>query len=127
MAAGIARKMFPEDVNVESAGIAPYGGSAAPEAIEVMKNEFDVDLRGHRSRGVTEFALDAFDIIIAMDAHVYTHLKNNYQVDSGRLIRWEIGDPFLRDLEAFRECARDIDGCMNEIRRIVEERLGCEI
>jgi protein-tyrosine phosphatase len=127
MAAGIARKMFPEEVNVESAGIAPYGGSAAPEAIEVMKNGFDVDLRGHRSRGVTEFALDAFDVIIAMDAHVYAHLKNNYQVDSGKLIRWEIGDPFLRDLEAFRECARDIDGCMNEIRRIVKERLGCEI
>jgi hypothetical protein len=62
-----------------------------------------------------------------MDAHVYAHLKNNYQVDSGRLIRWEIGDPFLRGLEAFRGCARDIDGCMNEIRRIVEERSGCEI
>ena len=127
MAAGIARKMFPEEIKVESAGIAPYGGSAAPEAIEVMKNGFDVDLRGHRSRGVTEFTLDAFDVIIAMDAHVYDHLKDTCRVDSGRLIRWEIGDPFLRDLEAFRECARDIDGCMNEIRRIVEERLGCEI
>ena len=74
-----------------------------------MKNGFDVDLRGHRSRGVAEFTLDAFDVIIAMDAHVYTHLKNNYHVDAARLIRWDIGDPFMRGLEAFRECARDIE------------------
>ena len=29
MAAGLARKIFPDEVNVESAGIVPYGGSAA--------------------------------------------------------------------------------------------------
>ncbi|MCP3677065.1 MAG: hypothetical protein GY721_05595 [Deltaproteobacteria bacterium] len=124
MAAGLARKIFPDEVKVESAGIVPYGGSAAPEAIEVMKSGFDVDLRGHRSRGVTECDLDAFDIVIAMDTHVYDHLKDTYRVYSGRLIMWEIRDPFMRGLEAFRECASDIDGSMNKIRRIVEERLG---
>jgi protein-tyrosine-phosphatase len=86
-----------------------------------MKSGFDVDLRGHRSRGVTECDLDAFDIVIAMDAHVHDHLKDSCRVDSGRLIMWEIGDPFMRGLEAFRECASDIESSMKKIRRSVEE------
>lgn len=125
MAAAIGRKHLPGRVKIASAGIAPYGGSAAPEAIKVMRDCYDVDIMAHRSRGVREFTLETFDIIVAMDIHVYSYLKDTCRVGSERLIRWEINDPFMCGLEAFRVCAGDIADAMNEIWRIVEGRADC--
>ena len=112
MAAGIAQKMYPEKFIVESAGITPYGEEAASEAIEVMQREYCIDISHHQPQSVTSLSLGNFDYIIALDHHVFDHMKIYFHFLREKLIKWDIDDPFTKDIEVFRECARNIQTCV---------------
>ena len=51
MAEGIARSLAPAHVRISSAGSEPT--SVRPQAVEVLR-EIDIDISGHRSKGVSE-------------------------------------------------------------------------
>lgn len=114
MAAGIAQKMYPEKFIVESAGISPYGDKAASEAIEVMQREYCVDISHHQPQSVTSVPLGNFDYVIALDHQVFDHMKMYFHFLREKLIKWDIDDPFTKDIEIFRECARDIQAGMQK-------------
>jgi arsenate reductase len=63
MAEGLLRHDAGERFDVESAGTKP--GIVRPEAIAAM-NELGIDISGHRSKHVDEFAGQAFDYIITV-------------------------------------------------------------
>ncbi len=115
MAAGIARKMYPEKITVASAGIAPYGDKAASEAIEVMKRDYCIDISRHHTQNVTSLSLGNFDYIIALDSHVFDHLKIYFQIAEEKLIKWDIDDPYTEGIEVFRECAKNIQTCVKNM------------
>jgi arsenate reductase len=66
MAEGLLRNDFGERFEVESAGTNP--ASVRPEAIAVMK-EIGLDLSGHRSKSVNEFAGRSFDYVLTVCDH----------------------------------------------------------
>jgi arsenate reductase len=63
MAEGLLRHIAGGRFEVRSAGIKP--GFVRPEAISVMK-EIGVDISGHRSKHVDEFAGEAFDYVLTV-------------------------------------------------------------
>ena len=63
MAEGLLRHDAGERFDVESAGTKP--GIVRPEAIAVM-NELGIDISGHRSKHVDEFAWQQFDYVITV-------------------------------------------------------------
>ena len=63
MAEGLLRHDAGERFEVESAGTKP--GIVRPEAIAVMK-ELGIDISGHRSKHVDEFAGQRFDYVITV-------------------------------------------------------------
>ena len=63
MAEGLLRHDADDRFDVESAGTKP--GSVRPEAIAVM-NELGIDISGHRSKNVDEFAGQRFDFVITV-------------------------------------------------------------
>lgn len=63
MAEGILRQDGGARFEVHSAGVKP--SSVRPEAIAVMR-EVDIDISGHRSKSVKEFAGQQFDYIITV-------------------------------------------------------------
>jgi arsenate reductase len=63
MAEGLLRHDAGSRFEVVSAGTKP--GSVRPEAIEVMK-ELGIDISGHRSKSVTEFEGQPFDLVITV-------------------------------------------------------------
>lgn len=63
MAEGLLQKLGGDHFTVESAGVAP--SSVRPEAIEAMR-EIGIDMSGHRSKSVDEFAAQNFDYIITV-------------------------------------------------------------
>ena len=63
MAEGLLRHDAGEKFDVESAGTKP--GSVRPEAIAVMR-EAGIDITGHRSKHVDEFAGQQFDYVITV-------------------------------------------------------------
>jgi arsenate reductase len=63
MAEGLLRFDGGDKFEVFSAGVNP--GSVRPEAIRVM-NEIGIDISGHRSKSVDEFAAQRFDYVITV-------------------------------------------------------------
>jgi arsenate reductase len=63
MAEGLLRHDAGERFEVESAGTKP--GAVRPEAIAVMR-EAGIDISGHRSKNVEEFATEDFDYVITV-------------------------------------------------------------
>jgi protein-tyrosine-phosphatase len=107
MAAGLAQKMLQGHVQVESAGIAPFGSSAAQGTLHVLGQE-GIDLSDHRPRDVTDVSLDEFDWVISLDTHVDSYLKKYCQIDRTKLIAWKIDDPYGQDMEAYARCLQSI-------------------
>lgn len=63
MAEGILRNNGGNAFEVHSAGVKP--GSVRPEAIQAMR-EIGIDISGHRSKSVDEFAGQEFDYVITV-------------------------------------------------------------
>ena len=63
MAEGLLRRDGGEKFDVFSAGVKP--GAVRPEAIQVM-SEIGIDISGHRSKSVEEFAGQQFDYVITV-------------------------------------------------------------
>jgi arsenate reductase len=63
MAEGLLRHNAGDRFEVESAGTKP--GQVRPEAIAVMK-EIGIDISGHRSKSVDEFADQRFDYVVTV-------------------------------------------------------------
>ncbi len=66
MAEGLLRHDFGDRLRVDSAGSKP--GIVRPEAIAVMA-EVGIDISGHRSKHVDEFAGEPFDVVITVCDH----------------------------------------------------------
>ena len=114
MAEGLAKKLLGVRANIESAGISPFFDSAQENAVEVMRELFNVDISGHKPRHIQEVSLEKFDYIIAMDTLVHLGLQTHYEFAPEKLILWEIDDPFDQDLEAYRNCANKIHRCLQD-------------
>ena len=109
MAEGIARKRLGDAAEVASAGIGATGGPASEEAVLVMKLVYGVDISRHVARPVGVFDLGSFDAIIAMDATIYHHLRDIWDVPEAILYGWDIEDPLGADYETYKETARKIE------------------
>ena len=65
MAEGIARSLAPQEVRVSSAGSSP--SSVRPQAMQVLK-EIDIDISGHRSKGLDAVDAASVDAVITLCA-----------------------------------------------------------
>jgi len=112
MAEGIAKKMLKGTAHVESAGIAAWGSNASGEAIEVMKNEFDIDISDHNPTDITDLLLSNFDYIVTMDSYIDTYIKKYikkyYQIESNKIISWNIRDPYGGIIDDYKKCANTL-------------------
>jgi protein-tyrosine-phosphatase len=106
MAEGLARQMLGGRAVVESAGLMPMFESAAPEAVAVLNELFDVDISQHRPKNLTELSLDDYDRVIVLDAYVYNTLSKPMRDESGNLVLWDTEDPFGQDRETYERVAR---------------------
>jgi arsenate reductase len=92
MAEGLLQQAGGDQFRVWSAGTHPTG--VRPEAIAVMK-EAGIDISGHRSKGVDEFAGREFDYIIT----VCDHAKETCPLfpGKGERLHWSFEDPAAVD------------------------------
>jgi arsenate reductase (thioredoxin) len=88
MAEGLLRHMAGDRVEVHSAGTRP--GSVRPEAIAVLA-ELGIDIRGHWSKHVDDFAGQHFDYVIT----VCDQAQESCPVFAAetRRIHWTLEDP----------------------------------
>jgi len=124
MAEGLAKKMLKGKAQVKSAGIAAWGYDASHEAIKVMKDEFDIDISEHNPTDITDISLNNFDYIITMDSYVNTYIKKYikqyYQIESNKIISWNIIDPYGGSIEDYKKCVNIIKNQIHDFLKKLE-------
>lgn len=116
-----------EEFSVSSAGIYAFEGDpASPEAVEVMKNEFGIDISKHRAKVLNDIDIaDAFIILTMTERHrkmiidIYPHagervftLKQYAEAEDGNP---NISDPFGWDIDVYKDCASEIDALLLDV------------
>jgi protein-tyrosine phosphatase len=105
----LARRLLPKNTLVDSAGTHAWSSSPAAETVAVMRELYDIDIRGHRPKKLDQVSLQVYDRIFALSPAVADFIKTNYRQANDRLTLWEIEDPYEAGGEAFRRCARRIE------------------
>jgi arsenate reductase (thioredoxin) len=88
MAEGLLRQMAGDRMEVHSAGTRP--GHLRPEAIAVLA-ELGIDIRGHWSKHVDEFAGQTFDYVLTVCDHARESCPV-FPIETRR-IHWSFEDP----------------------------------
>ena len=109
MAEGLARKRLGAAAEVASAGIGAAGGPATEEAVLVMKAVYKIDISSHIARPVGVYDISTFDAIVALDASIYHHLRDIWEVPEAVLYGWDIEDPLGSDYQTYKETALKIE------------------
>ena len=115
MAEGLLRHDGGDEFEVVSAGVEP--SRVRPQAIEAMR-ELGIDISGHRSKSVDEFAGQEFDYVIT----VCDNANERCPVFPGKTqrVHWSFDDPAAAEgseaerLAVFRRVRDEIRGRLRE-------------
>ena len=102
MAEAFANHLGKGEVRAFSAGSHPLG-KILPETREVLR-EKGVSLDGHWSKGLNDVPLAEMDVVVGMGCEVQCPVPVGFK---GRVVEWNIPDPYARDGEFFRS-VRDL-------------------
>jgi len=102
MAEALASHLGGGKVRAWSAGSHPLG-EITPETYEVMR-EKGISLEGQWSKGLRDVPIDQMDVVVGMGCEVVCPVPSGFK---GRMIEWNIPDPYSRDL-VFSRTVRDL-------------------
>ncbi len=108
MAEALANHLGKGRVRAWSAGSAPLG-TIIPETYDVMR-EKGLSLDGQWSKGLRDISSKDMDVVVEMGCEVACPVPVGFK---GRVIEWQIPDPYGRDLKSFRE-----------IRDLIEQKVA---
>jgi protein-tyrosine phosphatase len=139
MAEGLMRRLVETrpalaELEVGSAGVAALTGRPpSAGAVAAMREEFGLDISGHRARQLTRGL--AADLVLTMDSHVTdraralgldgrVELLGDFAGSPGE----EVEDPYLGSPDEYRRCARQIARLVEAVAdRLIRERSGGDV
>jgi arsenate reductase len=102
IAEALANHLGRGSVRAFSAGAHPLGW--VPSETHDVLDEKGISLEGHRSKSLKDVPLSEMDVVVELEAGLVGKLPENFK---GRLIEWDIPDPFAEDVAVFR-AVRDL-------------------
>ncbi len=106
------------DIICESAGVSAFvGDRASDNTIEVLR-EKGIDVTEHRTRRLSEYMADEYDLFICMGQEHLEGVKAIVGEERVRLFGQGIWDPEDDDISIFRLCADKIE---REVRALAKE------
>jgi arsenate reductase len=118
MAEALAKRLGNGRVEAWSAGSSPLG-RIVPETFEVLE-EKGISLDGHRSKSLRDVPVNDMDVVVGMGCEVVCPVPVGFK---GRVIEWNIPDPYGRGMESFRS-VRDL--IERQVRSLLNDLMGSE-
>ena len=118
MAEALANHLGEGRVKAWSAGSQPFG-SIIKETYTVLE-ERGISLDGHESKGLKAVPLATMDIVVTMGCEVSCPVPEGFK---GRLVEWEIADPFGLELEFFRIVRDEIELSVKQLLSSLEREI----
>jgi arsenate reductase len=114
MAEAYAKKLSNGRVRAWSAGSHPFG-EIVPETATVLA-EKGISLEGHWSKSLEDVPVEEMDAVVGMGCEVVCPVPAGFK---GRLIEWNIPDPFGHELSFYRSVrdviARQVSNLLDEL------------
>lgn len=116
-----------EELSVTSAGIYPYEGDPANyEAVEVMKQEFGIDISSHRARILDDSDMKDAYLILVMTVHHREMILDIYPEAADRVYTLkdfaeedeespDVCDPYGNGYKVYKDCASEIEALLLNI------------
>lgn len=107
---------------VLSAGTYAYDGDVSTyEAISVMNKEYGIDMSAHRATAIRNSEIEDMDLVLCMtNSHkhtldmLYPHMENKiFLLKEYVGSQGEIADPYGYGFDVYRNCANEIDNCLD--------------
>ena len=121
----ITEKGMEEEFEVYSAGDAFENDPASHQAIEVMKKEFNINLKNHRAKVLDGTDVERADLILTMTRHhrdmiidIYPEAADKVHVlkeFAGLEEELDVIDPFGQDYDVYKSCAYEIEELLLEV------------
>jgi protein-tyrosine-phosphatase len=108
MAEALANQLGAGKVRAFSAGTHPLG--VISQDTRVVLREKGIRLEGHWSKGLRDVPISEMDVVVEMGCGVKCPLPADFK---GRLIQWDISDPYFHDQDYFRD-----------VRDLIESEVG---
>ena len=134
IAEGILKELLQKkhlmNINVNSCGIAAYGGSkATPNAITAAK-ELGYNIETHRSEPIGNRIIENTDLIICMERAHKLRIEKMFPSTAERLFLFsefvgqtgDIEDPIGKNLYVYRNVARTIEKYTKRLANVLEKR-----
>ena len=118
MAEALARRLGESKVRAWSAGSRPLG-YILPETAEILA-EKEISIDGQWSKGLKDVPVGEMDYVISMGCEVSCPVPVGFK---GRVIEWNIPDPYGHDLDFFRS-VRDL--VEQHVRSLLEGALASD-
>jgi len=116
MAEALANHLGAGKVRAFSAGSNPLG--VISHGTHEVLREKGITLEGHSSKGLQDVPISEMDVVVEMGYGVTCPVPADFK---GRLIQWNIPDPYGLDLDHFRD-VRDL--IENEVRALLADLEG---
>ena len=113
MAEALANRLGNGKVRASSAGTNPLGVISSDT--RAVLGEKGITLEGQWSKGLGEVPVRDMDVVVEMGYGVECKLPADFK---GRLVKWQIPDPYSLGREYFRDVRNLIDG---EVRGLLAE------
>lgn len=130
----LARRLFEDrgDFEFQSVGVHAWPGSEPPAHAVAAALPFGVDLRSHRSRAIDTPALLAADLVVGMEPWHGSVIGRRFPklakpcvllsefeetaTRRGGYLRYNVPDPYGRDMRSFEECFARMESCLRGLR-----------
>jgi arsenate reductase len=116
MAEALVNRRGAEKVRAFSAGTNPLG--VISQGTHQVLREKGITLEGHSSKGLQDVPLSEMDVVVEMGYGVTFPVPADFK---GRLIQWNVPDPYGLDLDHFRD-VRDL--IENEVQTLLADLEG---
>jgi len=116
-----------KDIEVYSCGVyAENGDKSTEEAIAVMNESYDVDLKKHRATNIANSKIEEMDVILCATTLHKNNVLNRYPNLEGKVFTMkeyanypqndmDINDPWGCNYETYKRCAEEISDVIEKI------------
>ena len=123
----ILKKDYMNAIRVCSSGVSAYTGDIpTDEAISVMEDEYNLDLKTHRATNVEDSNITHMDLILAMTVRHKFFLISMYPQLKDKIFTlreyvgasendMNIDDPYGYGKNVYSDCAKQINDCIDEL------------
>lgn len=115
-----------EKFEVSSAGISAFEGQPASEnSIQVLNEQWDIDIKPHRSRNISPEEIEEAFLVLTMTQSHKDYLHNYFPSLKTKIFTLkeyakqkgspDIKDPFCKPIEEYRKCAKEINQAISAL------------